>query len=132
MKYKEVYDYVYNKVEPEVRSQWTIKRLESKDNNVCHERRVKNEINKRILKGNLMEMYNEYKHLTFPEALCWYDKGFREFYATTDVLSDLKEEFPFYSESDLLEAIKNVNVVSQDMPSTYQMCCINIRKLGGI
>ena len=93
MKYKEVYDYVYNKVEPEVRSQWTIKPLESKDNNVCHERRVKNEINKRILKGNLMEMYNEYKQIKFPEALCWYDSDFREFYSAAEVLSDLKEEF---------------------------------------
>lgn len=127
MKYKEVYDYVYNKVEPEVRSQLTIKPLESKDNNVCHERRVKNEINKRILKGNLMEMYNEYKQIKFPEALCWHDSDFREFYSAAEILSDLKEEFPDKSENELLEAIKNAGN-HMDMPSTYHMCCINIRK----
>lgn len=127
MKYKEVYDYVYSKVEPEVRNQWTMKRLESRDNNVCHERRVKNETNNKILRGNLMEMYNEYKQLTFPEKLCWYDDDFRKYYAVTDVLNALKEEFPDKTENELLEVIKNVGS-HMDMPSTYHVCCVNIRK----
>ncbi len=126
MKYKEVYDYVYSKVEPDVRSQWTMKRLESRDNNVCHERRIKNEENKKILKGNLMEMYNKYKQLSFPEELCWCDNDFREFYSSTDVLNDLKEEFPDKLENDLLEVIKNVGN-HMDMPSTYHMCCVNLK-----